>query len=196
LNGLFYAVLGYSFKGMFAQLFESYQFLSSYEATPLVISHWYEWIFAQKPLWYMLDEYQKTGQFYAIVCIANYLFWFSAEIIMIASLFFIKKFPKLFYLAPACIVLQFAFWTFKPTTHLYYMYSALPFYAIALSTFVYYLSELYPDKAKILKIDSLALLLCCGIIFGYYYPLVNGKSIAKEKVERYVIPENMQKVGY
>jgi len=184
---LSYAILGYSLIEIKEHLTWYYNFMSTFQGNPHIISKWYQWIVVKEPIWY-LKVNAGPGQMTAVVATGNHVLWFSAEIIFVVLLFCWRKIPKEWYFLHLIIAAQFFFWGIKPTTHIYYMVPLVPFYALLVGVFYAFMMQRFPAKQKYIKLDTAVFLVCCLLVFAYYFPLLSGRPIPKEKVQRYMFP--------
>jgi len=181
---LSYAILGFSLPEMKDQLLWFWNFQRYINPHESIVSHWPEWLIVQKPIWYLKEKIDSEYS-HAIFAMGNAAFWIFAEIALLLWLFCWRDLFKKYFWIPLIILMQFAFWTFKPAPALYYMLPVLPFYALALGLTLKFLLDQFPDKKRHTQWNSIVFLVCCWGVFVYWYPLIHGKPIETQKIERY-----------
>jgi dolichyl-phosphate-mannose--protein O-mannosyl transferase len=182
-----YAVLGHSLPEIGDHLTEYYRFMRHFHGEPQISSRWYEWLLVKMSIWYLKTPIDNTYST-AVVATGNHLIWWGAELAFVVLLFFRRWVHKEVYFLHLIIAAQFLFWEVKPTTHLYYMTPVVPFYVLLIGVFVQFMMERFPTKKKYLRFDAAVFLLCAFLVFGYYFPLINGRPIKTEKVEKFIFP--------
>lgn len=168
-----YALIGFSFQQMLDHLTWLWGFLRNFEINQSITSSWVDWLRMEKPIWYLYQNVNSTTARFVLLT-ANPVFWYLAEFCFVALLFCWKKIPAKFFYLHAAVIGQFIFWSIKPSTHLYYMLPVLPFYALLIGAFFYFLGEGFPKQRGMIVWNAAALWLISLACFIYYFPLLQG----------------------
>ncbi len=176
---------GQSFDSIWQNQIGMLSYHQGVNATHPFMSHWYEWPFMIKPMFYYEggSALAAAGDAAKIVAMGNPAVWWTGIVTFFMGIYLAVRrkdnYMAIVYIAICC---QYFVWIFvSRTVFIYHFYSTVPFLILTTVYCIKCFVEMFDKrKRKIPIIVTLLFLLLVVALFIWFYPGISGVEVSKE----------------